>query len=246
MRSHRALLEFNENNSACLKKSKEYVPGTAVWLQLAYNAALILIHRPLLRGASDTNRGRFSLTVATTAASTISRTLQGLLTMDGFGALAPQILDYISTAAIMHLLNATSGKSTLGRQSAHGLATCLNALSSMNSSWAQKSTRSIRHIQDLARRWGVVWALPAQYAQPKVSEPELPSIQMTGSSSVCDADAAPSTSSFINDIALNRMAQEFWDSVGAGDQEWLIYSARDSELSFEDLALSDWWLGGGN
>ncbi|KAI4853369.1 hypothetical protein E4T44_00877 [Aureobasidium sp. EXF-8845] len=246
LRSHQALTEFDKNNSACLKINKEYMPGTAVWLQLAYNAALILVHRPLLGEASDTDRRRFSLTVATTAASTISRTLREHLVMDEISAIGPQILEYISIAATIHVLNATSGRSKLGRQSAHGLRTCLYALSSMNSFWANRSQRSIRHIQDLARRWGVIWALPSPYAQQENSETGLSSLQMLGSESTQETNIAPIAHSVSDGTALEDTAQEFWDLVEAADQDWIFDNAHNIEPSFVDFDTLDWWLGGGD
>jgi hypothetical protein len=218
------------------------MPGTAVWLQLAYNAALILIHRPLLGEASNTDRRRFSLTVATTAASTISRTLLEPLVMDEFAAIGPQILDYISIAAIMHLLNATSGRSRLGRQSAHGLRTCIYALSSMSSFWANRSQRSIRHIQDLARRWEVIWALPLPYAQLETYERELSSLQMLESGSTQETNKAPIAYSFSNGTAFEETAQEFWHSVEAADHDWIFDNTL--EPSLVDFDTLDWWLGG--
>lgn len=81
--------------------------------------------------------------------------------------MSPQVVDYIVSAAVIHLLNATSGKrSALGRQSMSGIRTCLEALQDMHRQWPSLGARSIRQIQDLAHRWKVVWALPSALAGP--------------------------------------------------------------------------------
>lgn len=155
-----------------LKISKDYMPSTAVWMQLSYYTALILIHRPLLNEPTHSSAGRFALRSATTAAASISRIVRMYRKTQTFRLNGPQVMDYIMTAAVIHLLNATAGKTLLGRQSANGLRSCMDALSDMQFKWATRTEAAIRRIRELALRWGVVWALPIQFSQPPAAHEE--------------------------------------------------------------------------
>ncbi|KAI4834237.1 hypothetical protein E4T44_08957, partial [Aureobasidium sp. EXF-8845] len=73
LHSHQTMTKFRAENNVSWQIRKDNLSETAVWLEVAYNAALILVHRPLLSEVSSSEAGRFSLTVATTAASAISR-----------------------------------------------------------------------------------------------------------------------------------------------------------------------------
>ncbi|KAH0354540.1 hypothetical protein KCU81_g1365, partial [Aureobasidium melanogenum] len=240
LHSHQSLVKFNDQNNACLRIHRHYMPETAVWLQLAYNAALILIHRPLLSEASNTKLGRFSLTVATTAASTISRILREFGTTQGLSSTAPQIVDYISIAAIMHLLNATSGKNRLGRQSANGLRICIHTLSSMSSRWKIRSHNSLQHIQTLAQRWEVVWALPLQYT--RVPPPNKNSLTL----GTCDFGDEPeieklsSVYQIFDDTVLDAAVQGLWDLGEVADQDWVLNNAQSAESDFVDFGDLNW------
>lgn len=240
LHSHQSLVKFNDQNNTCLRIHRNYMPETAVWLQLAYNAALILIHRPLLSEASNTKLGRFSLTVATTAASTISRILREFGTTQGLSSTAPQIVDYISIAAIMHLLNATSGKNRLGRQSANGLRICIHTLSSMSSRWKIRSHNSLQHIQTLAQRWEVVWALPLQYT--RVPPPNKNSLTL----GTCDFGDEPeieklsSVYQIFDDTVLDAAVQGLWDLGEVADQDWVLNNAQSAESDFVDFGDLNW------
>lgn len=238
-------MRFNEENNAFLRIHKEYMPETAVWLQLAYNAALILIHRPLLSEASNTKLGRFSLTVATTAASTISRILREFGTAQGFTTLAPQILDYVSIAAIMHLLNATSGKNRLGRQAANGLRICVHALSSMSSKWKTRSLNSLQNIQDLARRWEVVWALPLQYTQIPPSNTSTSTPETLECSVELETQEVSNVYKIFDDSALDAAVQGLWDLGEVADQDWILDDGQSIESNYVDIWNMNWQLYGG-
>ncbi|KAH0039310.1 hypothetical protein KCU78_g1320, partial [Aureobasidium melanogenum] len=245
LHSHQSLVKFNEQNNACLRIHKDHMPETAVWLHLAYNAALILIHRPLLSEASNTKLGRFSLTVATTAASTISRTLREFGTAQEFSSTAPQVIDYISIAAIMHLLNATSGRNRLGRQSANGLRTCVHALSSMSSRWKTQSQNSLQHIQNLAQRWEVVWALPLQYTQALPPSNNSSTFKPYDSGAGREVGKASSVYKIFDDTALDAAVQGLWDLGEVADQDWILDNAQSMEDNYHDFLNSSWQLAGG-
>lgn len=78
------------------------------------------------------------------------------------------------SASVVHLLNATSGRTALGRQSAHGLKSCMNALLDMEHKWDSRVKLCIRKIQELANKWEVVWALPLQASQPLEQQQQPP------------------------------------------------------------------------
>ncbi|RAL61726.1 hypothetical protein DID88_002794 [Monilinia fructigena] len=107
----------------------------------------------------------FALRSATNAAASIARIVRAYRKFRGFADVNPQIIDYILSAAVIHLLNATSGRNFLGRQSANSLRGCLDALVEIQNIWMPQASRAIRQIQELANRWKVVWALPLQLSQ---------------------------------------------------------------------------------
>lgn len=166
MRSHQSLTEFHSKIDDRLRLRKGYLPDSAVWFQMAYNTALLLIHRPLLNEPRGSSAAIFALRSTTGAASTISRIIRSVRRSRKFGSLSPQIIDYVLSAAVIHLLNATAGKTTLGRQAANGLRSCAEALIEIHEQWPLVAMRSIQQIQDLAHRWNVIWALPINLAHP--------------------------------------------------------------------------------
>jgi hypothetical protein len=166
MRSHQSLTEFHSKIDERLRLRKGYLPDSAVWFQLAYNTALLLIHRPLLNEPRGSSAAIFALRSTTGAASTISRIVRSYRRSRKFESISPQVIDYILSAAVIHLLNATSGKTTLGRQAANGLRSCADALIEIHEMWPLIATRAIEQIQELALRWNVIWALPINLAHP--------------------------------------------------------------------------------
>ncbi|KAI5203911.1 hypothetical protein E4T39_03971 [Aureobasidium subglaciale] len=239
LHSSQTMTKFHAGGNASLQIRKDNMSETAVWLEIAYNAALVLIHRPLLSEASSSKAGRFSLTVATTAASAISRIVRDYSMTHDISILAPQIIDYVSIAAIMHLLNATSGRNRLGRQSANGLRICVQALSAMVPRWEKRASNSLQHIQSLARRWEVIWALPLRYSQAIPYQPH----SQGDSNGLQDMQAygAPNSYNVFDDAALDIAAETLWGSEGTEDQDWILHSAShlDGQADIWDL---DWQL----
>lgn len=210
LRSHEALTGFYRDSGEKLQARSEKMPDTLMWLQLSYNTALILIHRPLLNEASDSSAGRFALRSATTAAASISRIIRIYRKTRSFAISGPQVADYILTAAVIHLLNATAGKTQLGRQSANGLRSCLDALSEMQTRWAHRTEGAIRRIQELAYRWSVVWALPIQFSQPPVTN--VDTVNSSGLESVYDNMGLIQNFDTLDDMATDGAMQALWQS----------------------------------
>lgn len=141
---------------------------------MAYHAAVLLIHRPFLNEPAGSFTLNFAMRCATSAAASISNIVRMYSKSAEFGVVAPQVIDYIMSASVVHLLNATSGRTALGRQSANGLKSCMNALLDMQPKWNSRVQLSIRRIQELAHKWEVVWALPLQASHPLQQQQQQP------------------------------------------------------------------------
>ncbi|THV51220.1 hypothetical protein BGAL_0118g00030 [Botrytis galanthina] len=165
-RAHQALTDFYAGTDDKLALSKTCMPQTFLLFQLAYYTAILLIHRPFLNEPKGSETLSFALRSATNAAASIARIVRAYRKLRGFADANPQVIDYILSAAVIHLLNATSGRNFLGRQSANSLQSCLDALVEMQSTWMPQASRAIQEIQELAAKWKVVWALPLQFSQP--------------------------------------------------------------------------------
>lgn len=234
-RSHQALEEFYHGVDARLQLRKDHMPESAVWFQMAYHAALLLIHRPFLNEPSGSSTLSFALRSATSAAASISRIIRGYRNHRGFANVAPQIIDYILSAAVIHLLNATSGRTTLGRQSANGIRSCVEALLDMQPKWNVRVQRSITRIQELAHRWQVVWALPINLSHPLVHENET----QTRSLVPVNTNQSPPHPYSIN--MHNTLAgADFWNPdqyVGALDKinnSWSMTESWNLDILFQN------------
>ncbi|ESZ96229.1 hypothetical protein SBOR_3387 [Sclerotinia borealis F-4128] len=122
---------------------------------------------------NSTQALNFALRSATNAAASIARIVRAYQKFHGFADANPQIIDYILSASVIHLLEATSGRNFLGKQSANILRGCLDALVEIQSMWMPQASRAIRHIQELASKWKVVWALPL-YLSQRLPASEIP------------------------------------------------------------------------
>jgi hypothetical protein len=250
-RSHQALEEFYHGVDLRLKLRKDHMPESAVWFQMAYHAAILLIHRPFLNEPSGSSTLNLALRSATSAAASISRIIRGYRHHNGFANLAPQVIDYILSAAVIHVLNATSGRTTLGRQSANGIRSCIEALLDMQPKWHFRVKRSITRIQELAHRWKVVWALPISLSQPLVVEngPQRPlELQRTTGDT---SEASRYHSSVEIENAL--VSPDLWDPdqyMGALDKihgSWGMTESWNLDMLFQSDDLSiDMYIPNGN
>ncbi|TVY71382.1 Nitrogen assimilation transcription factor nit-4, partial [Lachnellula suecica] len=166
VRSHQALKDFYDEVNPQLSLQGEPVSGSAIWFQIAYHTAVLLIHRPFLNEPAGSFTLDFALRSATSAAASISRITRTYRKHSAFKEVLPQIIEYLLSAATIHLLNATSGRTPLGRQSANGLRCCLDALQDMEPKWEVRVQRAILRIRQLAHRWRIGWALPLCLSQP--------------------------------------------------------------------------------
>jgi hypothetical protein len=243
-RSHKALEGFYGQVDPRLHVQKDFLSESVVWFQLAYHAALLLIHRPFLNEPAGSSTLEFALRSATSAAASISRIVRVYKSHQGFATVAPQVMDYILSAAVIHLLNATSGRTTLGRQSANGIRSCVQALMDMDQKWQVRVQRSIRRIQELANRWRVVWALPISLSQPLSTNQSHQSDRGTSSADVLNHFSDLDTSQAVNPDTRSPQST-LWDpnyyrgALARVDGSWGIMESWDLETLFQydDLAM---------
>ncbi|RDW85153.1 hypothetical protein BP6252_02743 [Coleophoma cylindrospora] len=166
IRSRQALLSFLRDSDERLRIDDENSPKNVICFRMAFQAALLLIHRPFICESGLGPLLQLSIRSVTAAANSITHLTRTLKKIDDFAHVPPEVIGHMTSASVIHLLNATSGKTTLGRQSVNRLATCLNALVAIRRTWDVRASTSIRFIQDLAARWKVVWALPLSLSSP--------------------------------------------------------------------------------
>lgn len=91
----------------------------------------------------------------------------------------PVIVHYLHAAAIVQLMNATSGSPSLRKSSARQLRTCMELLAQLRGPWRPRIDKSIKVIRVLAARWGVLGALPMHYSY-RVEPAEQADVGMSG------------------------------------------------------------------
>ncbi|KAK8224370.1 fungal-specific transcription factor domain-containing protein [Phyllosticta capitalensis] len=109
-----------------------------------------------------------------------------------YAAAHPILLHHLLSAALVHLMNATSSEIGLRRQSARWLRTSVALLKELRVPWPVRVDKAIKVIRVLAQKWGVLSALPLDFAgisEPfgnKTATPHLVSLD----SHVVEADSA--------------------------------------------------------
>jgi hypothetical protein len=81
------------------------------------------------------------------------------------------IVHHVLTAAIVHLLSATSSDEALRKRSTNQFRDCIEALEGMRSV-RKRSRKAIALLQELANRWSVVVALPMRLSYPIPAQAE--------------------------------------------------------------------------
>jgi hypothetical protein len=220
--------------------------ASVIWFQVSYQAALLLIHRPFLNEPAGSVTLGLALRSATSAASSISRILRDYQTHPGFRIVGPQIMEFVLSAAVVHLLNATAGRTKLGRQSASGLKSCLECLESMDVRWSVRVNRSVTRIRELADRWKVTWALPPHRSYPPVYPPTAPVIPVDSNPIV---DMTPFDDTLNTDDYTNYNFDFSMDPTLAGIdlfQPEQYGGALDAINTAGDMEGWDIYIGNGN
>ncbi|KAL1301910.1 hypothetical protein AAFC00_006088 [Neodothiora populina] len=234
LRSHQSLVKFNSENDEALRLSKGYMPDSVVWLQLSYQTSLILIHRPLLDESGKSPAGRFAIQSVTTAAATITKIVRAYRRLRSFTSISPQIIDYILTAAVIHLLNATAGRTPLGRRSANGVRICVDALYEMQDRWGHRARAAFRRIQELAHKWEVVWTLPIAHSGPLSNPREAAKKDATPRVDPGFASHAIRVDDGLDHIALHATIESFWEDPPLQHDDDLASAIQGMDASYLD------------
>ncbi|EPE27009.1 Zn2/Cys6 DNA-binding protein [Glarea lozoyensis ATCC 20868] len=246
VRSHQTLEGFYNELDGRIHLNKDNMRPSVVWFQLSYHAALLLIHRPFLNEPTGSVTLGLALRSATSAASSIARILRNYRTHPGFKSVGPQVQEFVLAAAVIHLLNATAGRTKLGRQSSNGLRSCLDWLEGMDSKWRVQVNRSITRIRELAHRWKVAWALPLHLSYPTESTLPAQTTTMYPSSSTIGADT---TNNFVATTHTNYNFDFSMDPILAGIdlfQADQYGGALDQITNSWDMEAWDLYIANGN
>lgn len=173
-----------------------------------------------------------SLTGAATATSRLVRTYRRA---HGFETPPnPVIIHHLLSAAIVHLMNATSWTPALRHQSTYWLRQCLELLRELQIAWPVRAVKSITVIRVLAQRWGVMRALPIEFSYQ--IEPTAPGADR-------DYNAAPTLDRSTSDsstAAANQVGLEYeWDKYGAAPSEAPVDFGTLDMNSFASLGTLD-------
>lgn len=159
MDARERVVTFHQEIDDRLRVGKVLHSSYVACFQMSYQMSLILIHRPYLREPPDSVSYRLALRSMTTAATTIASLIRAYQKLESFERAPFYVVHNILTAAIMHLLSATSSETTLRQQSITRFRVCVAALEELQNTWP-RAKKSINLLQELANRWNVVFALP--------------------------------------------------------------------------------------
>ncbi|OHF02570.1 fungal specific transcription factor domain-containing protein [Colletotrichum orchidophilum] len=181
--SQDALSAFFRSRDDRLHLSGDSTPKPVIQFHLAYQISILITMPPFLRifaaisqtstaaepgNSSKRQNAEFMLLVLrslTAAATATSRLVRTYRRAHGFDMSPnPVIIHHLLSAAIVHLMNATSWTPALRHQSTYWLRQCLELLRELQLSWPVRAAKSIKIIRVLAQRWGVTRALPIEFS----------------------------------------------------------------------------------
>ncbi|KAF9876404.1 hypothetical protein CkaCkLH20_06347 [Colletotrichum karsti] len=248
--SQDALNAFFRSRDNRLHLTGDSTPKPVILFHLAYQMTILITMPPFLRifatisQASTTSSANTtgqnsefmllvlrSLTAAATATSRLVRTYRRA---HGFETPAnPVIIHHLLSAAIVHLMNATSWTPALRHQSTYWLRQCLELLRELQVAWPVRAVKSITVIRVLAQRWGVMRALPIEFSYQ--IEPTAPGAER-------DFMASSAQQKQVNDASIaagNQLNLEYeWESYAAAAEEQVDFNALDMN-SFASLGTLD-------
>ncbi|PWY90288.1 hypothetical protein BO94DRAFT_584301 [Aspergillus sclerotioniger CBS 115572] len=177
------LYSFRRQLHPQVQLDRNSINPSMIYLHMSYHMSHILIHRPYLKGAAQSDMYKLCVWSMSSAASSIVRLLREYRKVAPLDQISPFAVHSVLTAAVTHLCNATSTHQTLRSQSIAWFRVCFDALRAMQQRWI-KAKRGIRLLQELARRWQVMVALPLQHGFPPLSDPawetleEMPELEL--------------------------------------------------------------------
>ncbi|KAJ0271721.1 hypothetical protein COL940_010874 [Colletotrichum noveboracense] len=249
--SQDALNAFFRSRDNRLHLTGDSTPKPVILFHLAYQMTILITMPPFLRifatisqasSSSSTATGgqnsEFMLLVLrslTGAATATSRLVRTYRRAHGFETPPnPVIIHHLLSAAIVHLMNATSWTPALRHQSTYWLRQCLELLRELQIAWPVRAVKSITVIRVLAQRWGVMRALPIEFSYQ--IEPTAPGADR-------DYSAAPTLDRSTSDsstAAANQVGLEYeWDKYGAAPSEAPVDFGTLDMNSFASLGTLD-------
>jgi hypothetical protein len=145
----------------------------------------------------------------------------------------PLLMHHLLSAAIVHLMNTTTGSVPLKRHSTRLVRACVDLLADLSKTWPVRSNKSIKVIEVLAQRWGVGFALPPESSMTFVTA-------RTAEDLSTSLEAADATNE--GNTGLNKEAYNFHQDDSANlDEETLDFQHDygDMTFNFADLDRSE-------
>ncbi|KAK1979888.1 fungal-specific transcription factor domain-containing protein [Colletotrichum cereale] len=188
--SQDSLNTFFRSRHDSLHLSGDSTPKPVLQFHLAYQMTILITMPPFLRmfaaishssstpltGNATGPNSEFMLLVLrslTAAATATARLVRTYRRAHGFEVPPnPVIVHHLLSAAVVHLMNATSWNPALRNQSTYWLRQCLELLRELQRTWPLRAVKSVKIIRILAQRWGVMRALPMEFSYQ--SEPAAP------------------------------------------------------------------------
>ncbi|RDW70960.1 hypothetical protein BP6252_07523 [Coleophoma cylindrospora] len=186
--TYEKLNEFLKNVDPRLELPSKSPSKPVLLFHMAYQMALLLTMPPFLRWTTvckseeilDLGVSNLVLRTLTQAAATATRLVRIFLEAYGFAFANPVIIHHLLSAAVVHLMNATSSNASLKRQSTRWLRSCMYLLKRLKTGWPTRADKSLQVIRVLAFRWQIVGALPLEFCHPIISTSHIPMLGTSG------------------------------------------------------------------
>lgn len=159
-----SLFQFHDQSPTRLRLGRANLddPFCGFYYNIAYQTSLILLCRPFLSDSDE--QFRIALRTMVTAAFTVCDIVQQHRRKRSFAQAPPFVAYHLTRSSIVFLLLATSTADAIRLQAGSRLKNCLEALEECGRTWPKVSGKSIRLVQGLASRWGVVRTLPMRFS----------------------------------------------------------------------------------
>ncbi|KAI1860501.1 hypothetical protein JX265_009900 [Neoarthrinium moseri] len=172
--THEALNGFFKSRDRRLDLKGRETCRHVLFFHLAYQMALLITLPPFLRcfcapNADHSGDSEFMLLILRSLTSAASNTIRLVRVYrdahpEQWRAANPVVIHHLLSAAIVHMMNATSKSTSLRTRSTMWLRVCMDLLSQLKSPWPNRANKTINMIRVLAERWGVLGALPVRFS----------------------------------------------------------------------------------
>ncbi|CAK7205480.1 hypothetical protein SEUCBS139899_008255 [Sporothrix eucalyptigena] len=240
--THEALNGFFHARDRRLDLQGRGTSRHVLFFHMAYQMALLITLPPFLRcfcrpGApSDSDYSLLILRSLTSAASTMVRLVR--MYRDAHPArwarANPVIIHHLLSAAIVHMMNATSQSPSLKSRSAVWLRLCMEMLGQLRAPWPTRANKTIYVIRVLAERWHVLGALPVQFSS-KVGTGAVDTALSPSSSLL--AEDLPSTAQL--EVPSSNSAFPDFDLVGHEALDFGVDFSVGGHQRFDDYLSLD-------